>query len=107
MEYTKGNWNIRHYTDSENRLCTIQIGTQPIPPIYPAVANIPLTEYAEANANLISAAPDMYEALKLILKRVETEGSMFQNAFKSIGQEGLINAFIMEAKRAIAKAEGR
>jgi hypothetical protein len=64
-------------------------------------------ETQHKNANKIVLSQDMYNALKIIIKRVETEGSTFQEAYKSIGQEGLINSFIAEAKQVIAKVEDK
>lgn len=57
----------------------------------------PSEEEAEANANLIAAAPDMYEALKEFFKLLEGDKAPKWRAI----------AFYDIAKKALAKAEGR
>lgn len=51
-------------------------------------------EYAQANANLIAAAPEMLEALRTVVRHLHAPGGD--------GYEELL-----AAERAIAKAEGR
>ena len=52
---------------------------------------------AEANARLIAAAPDLYEACKTAL--TVTGGSK--------NWDGLTHGFLVEIEKAVAKAEGR
>ena len=54
-------------------------------------------EETEANAHLIAAAPEMYEACKTAL--TVTGGSK--------NWDGLTHGFLVEIEKAVAKAEGR
>ena len=64
-----------------------------------------------ANAHLITAAPDMYEALKRILAAHESKKNIvFAIGLRSVGirqQAYLCNHFASKARAAIAKAEGK
>jgi len=79
MEYTKGEWKITEWNDKRG----FNIFT------YDAfIASVPLSQ---ANANLISAAPDIYEALKATIRIIEVEHLVVP----------------IKCKEAIAKAEGK
>jgi hypothetical protein len=54
----------------------------------------------EANAHLISAAPDMYEALNFTIRQIK-------ELHKLKGDFGLTNAILGLAKQTLAKAEGK
>ena len=62
--YTKGEWKVKRQriisVDNGNEI----IATTKSPPLMP-------TGQAEANAHLIAAAPDMYEALKVARNEIE------------------------------------
>jgi hypothetical protein len=101
MNYTKGEWEIANGTfiyclneAGTNRFdCGLQRGWDD---------NGERTSRGEleANAHLIAAAPEMYEALKLMLERMESKmvGSDYGMAFE------LPKVW---AERALAKAEGK
>ena len=58
------------------------------------------------NANLISAAPEMYEALKAILANCELIGNEYRPTLSIESTMELYDA-IERAEQAIAKAEGK
>ena len=59
----------------------------------------PIGEEDEANANLISAAPDMYEALKNLIKR-----DLIKDKYDT--PTGFLNDHYAEVTQAIKQAEG-
>jgi len=58
LNYTKGEWRIEHYPDSQIK---IHSGFESICGL---TYDGKVADEVEANAHLIAAAPDMYEALK-------------------------------------------
>ena len=98
MEYTKGEWEIAHYESGilegvnfirsadkqEVSICTISS----------------TNESSEANAQLIAASPDMYEALKMI--EAKYDRCVICKNLKETGHD--YNCPIMQA---LAKAEGK
>ena len=83
MNYTKGEWEI-------NRLG--KIGMPHTYQIFCDGYKVAGAIFNKANANLIAAAPDMYEALKSVLPLITTEW----------------NGPLQErARQALAKAEGK
>ena len=105
MDYTKGEWDWYlkshdDYTDPDGE-CAFEIGyTIPTGETYPICDVIAKVETgtAEANAHLIAAAPDMYEALSQLCARLHHHGDI-----DAIREEGPIN----DAYMALAKAEGK
>lgn len=96
MNYTKGEWKAHGIVivDKDGfEIATVQ------------------TKHAEgeakANTNLISAAPEMYEALKQIVTRIESKDGVVRCGLQAIGQVGMLNALIHESKQALAKIEGK
>ena len=93
MEYTKGEYKISEYdvirVDFDSNNCAILCG-----------------ENSEANAHLIAAAPDMYEALKDIVDpndcNVDHHGHCQEHGWMGTG---LCPHF--RAKLALAKAKGK
>jgi len=90
MEYTKGIWNISiindiiRITDLHDCLATVETN-------YDGKNNEAKKTEALANARLIAAAPDMYEALKMVI----TDGCY-------------MSPFVGEAvHKAISKVEGK
>ena len=64
----------------------------------------------EANANLLAAAPDMYEALKEavpLIERAATEEARSNLAPTGLAKRGEKKKLLAAAKAALAKAEGR
>ena len=96
MNYTKGEWRVN---DDLIVNAITQTGRTA------EIAAIAATVYPEeewANANLISAAPDMYEALKEMMAGQEIgieDGRVVIRATPSPES-------ILKAQRALAKAEG-
>lgn len=89
--FTKGEW----------KECGAYVETIKVPICSTCnVNNLPLDEQL-ANARLIAAAPDMYEALKLFIERLQYEQKHGWNY--PIGLE-LPSVW---AERALAKAEGK
>lgn len=58
----------------------------------------------QANANLITAAPDMYEALKFFMKELAKD---YEYLDKGIGIATERGKSMLNARKAIAKAEGQ
>lgn len=61
----------------------------------------------QANANLIAAAPDLYDALFGMLSLIITEGYRPGLGEKPVLKDGVRDQKIAEARAAIAKAEGQ
>lgn len=93
MNYTKGSWYIEE-NDENEEIGPYRIESQSVT-IAGDVSGIGIE--AQANASLISAAPDMYEALKQALKIIEAEPEAC----------GIYKANAQLIKNAILKAEGR
>ena len=92
MNYTKGEWRVKGCSvDGEDGY--------PIASTYPdtRLTSPESLRLKKANAHLIAAAPDMYEALKRLLKMVPEDcGGCIKTE----------TAWI-EAQEALAKAEGK
>jgi len=89
MNYTKGEWIAKRIQTSE---CEVWAGKL-IVAICPFQTPISGDE-RKTNAHLIAAAPDMYEALKRLIKMMPDCGGCIKT-----------EAAILEAQEAIAKAE--
>lgn len=61
MKYTKGKWSVTGSGNSNFKLCIIAEDGG-------SICHITNWQEAKANAKLISKAPEMYEALKLVYK---------------------------------------
>ena len=91
MEYTKGKWI------NMDGAIECKIGDN----AYKRIAHAtPMTEVEQykANANLISAAPDMYEACKALVKELELHTTQWDLGMKKLSAQGI---------QAITKAEGK
>ncbi len=88
MNYTKGNWTIQDKNKYETS--HIECG------IYRICRIADNREY-KANARLIAAAPDMYEALKALCEWLDTDDIRPNGMYITIN----------EAKQALNKAEGK
>lgn len=90
MNYTKGEWTARKESKYGNWIISSGDGS--------GISSVS----GEANAHLISAAPDMYEALK------HTEIVLYNLKVSNLGeltqQQSLLE---LETKKALAKAEGK
>ncbi len=95
--YTKGEWKVRHPVNNDY---TIYIGEygKGIEQIAILFENKP---NVEANANLIAAAPAIYEALKLFQERL-----LFEREHEWNYPIGLELPSVW-AEKALAKAEGK
>ena len=94
MEYTKGKWEV----GSDSWDTYIGTGTQYLAKI---INSGSLTDNeVQANAHLIAAAPEMYEALKLLIERMNSD---------MVGSEYGVALTLPRvwAERALAKAEGK
>jgi len=87
MEYTKGEWKVNKFPDT--RILIVAPPAEICTMIYEK-----LVSEAEANAHLIAAAPDMYEALKAVMKE-----EIFWEDVK------LTTATVQSVSKALAKAE--
>lgn len=104
MNYTKGEWKETEFTQSEGYAGTIRhIYISPVGGKFKdrTVADIGFwrdfpEEEVHANAHLIAAAPEMYEALKA--------ASNLLNGYTSANDNESLKTAI---KQAIAKAEGK
>jgi hypothetical protein len=62
----------------------------------------------EANANIISSAPEMYYALKILLELLQLDKEKtIAYSMKELRQKKQMKRMLMLATKAIAKAEGR
>lgn len=110
MKYTKGKWKL--IGDRAEDCIGIDIVSVFAYKMIP-VARIPYKEWenSEANAHLIAAAPEMYEALK---NTTEALCDACKHTVEIAQSEGL-RAYpcegdceiILQAKRALAKVEGK
>ncbi len=95
MTYTKGEWIIDRVKKSmiisprkDKVICRLGYSGE-------------LNDDDRANAHLIAAAPDMYEALKALAHDFATLGELY-----GITPDG-IKKVLNKSERALAKAEGR
>ena len=105
MDYTKGKWSV----NKDNRQMVVienKAGFKPTPqsPIFiiaqTSLYTSPKHEECLGNAQLISAAPDMYEALKAIL-----DVTLFSD--EPIKDNATWQAWRRKAVKAVNKAEGK
>jgi hypothetical protein len=96
MNFTPGPWRAKR-VPHENRLAVEGSGLILVTHTFDGVQ-------AESNINLISAAPDMYEALKKLLVVVKYEGERADTADTSIN---IYQELINQAKSALCKAGGQ
>ena len=87
-KHTAGPWSVtwvqgNHFTEQQHLN-------------FPDGSGVPLGSLSEADAHLISAAPELYEACRELLKIVMTD------LYKADRQ-----SFVRQASGAIARAEGR
>jgi hypothetical protein len=95
MNYTKGEWKVK----DDRPHFSIQVGRQNIASI--SSLNNMLNDEKLANAHLIAAAPEMYEALRELSEITHDLG---------LGDgtpDPQIEASNKKARQALAKAEGR
>jgi len=94
MNYTKGEWKAEQ--DAANSIRIFSQDSEQISSVMDYDGN-DITEEMEANAHLIAAAPDMYEALLSALGAIATEDS----------GEGWVKEITGVITKAMAKAEGK
>lgn len=96
-KHTPGPWEISQNEAGELDICEEGAGDM--------LADLAKCKNAEANARLISAAPEMLDALRVTLHRAE-QARHSSEQLGPIAAEWL-DGIITEARQAIAKAEGR
>jgi hypothetical protein len=98
LKYTKGEWRVEHLKVPTARAFSIGISTEEYD-----VCTYPLGIRNKDDAQLISAAPDMYEALKEMVRhpKIEAETSGSWIICERITER------LEKAERALAKAEGK
>jgi hypothetical protein len=97
MEYTKGEWSKGSFADEPFARSLLSIYREDGEAIVMVLSpNLMAFEEAEANAQLIAAAPDLYEACKAVLP-------LLTGAFYITHTT---RPEIVALKQAIAKAEG-
>lgn len=103
MNYTQGEWKVTKWS-SHNE---IHVSAEYDNNLH-FVANcghtgedetLPYNKEAEANAHLISASPDMYEALNNLYNKL--------TSMKTITTDPEANKLLRDAQKALCKAEGR
>ena len=108
MEFTKGEWGINDY---DNNILEISSGNKSIADCWGKHLDISKEEQL-ANAHLISAAPDMYEALKELINTYvmnKDSNGIFPHPKEFIAcitPEGRPE-YWDKAIKALAKAEGK
>ena len=96
MNYTKGEWKVSYNGRIEDREhFSVTTDTIQVAKVHPRRDG----KEAEANANLIALAPNMYEALKFTVRQIE-------ELHKLKGDFGLTNAVLGIIALTLAKAEG-
>ena len=102
MGYTKGKWSIELTKHGDFLIISTEDDLFPhfgASEKHSLITDIPgATDNTEANAHLISAAPDMYEALKLLVERM----GEIQNQYPIT-----LELPRVWAEKALAKADGR
>ena len=108
MKYTSGKWEVTKWASHNDIHVSVNEGS------YmsfvcncgnPIADSLPTNPDAEANACLIAAAPEMYEALKdLVTKYIINPGT--EHEFVSFMEIGVPKEWDI-ARQAIAKAEGK
>jgi hypothetical protein len=108
MNYTKGKWTAeKGFGDTDNFILSEvtdeETGIKGVTAIATVHKKNPLTSSTQANARLISAAPDMYEALKALGNR--------ETCFCEMGKSNPMvhnhSSRCLAAREALAKAEGK
>ena len=97
--YTEGEWKVNR--DNRFRILSIVAGKMSITrQIGPHIGDYGLHSENIANANLIAAAPDMYEALKKLEPTITSirDAEIVHPTMKAI---------TVEALKALSKAEGK
>ena len=100
MNYTKGEWKVLHLADE---ILIADEHNNIIAPIYTLGSGDERfdQENAEANAQLIASAPDLYEACKNLVYQIERLAMV-------TGYEGEAHfPHLLKAKETLAKVEGK
>ena len=97
MKFTEGPWTAWE-VPGLNVICIGEEGHMPHADVHDRGTNVTqISEETKANAALIASAPEMYEALRMLLDRLDEHGSI-----DCVREEGPIE----DARNAIAKVEG-
>jgi len=103
MEYTKGEWEAEQSYSGD---FLVKVGEFRPTVICHTRQDISRIDYDEmrANANLMAAAPDMYEALRDVLL---LHGKDFDKLHRGVGGTTFWGKSLLAAVNALAKAEGK
>ena len=96
MNYTKGNWQAKEVNGALGTMPYVDI------PDWPSKISVPTKD----DARLISAAPDMYEALALTKELIKVARSHFPKAIHNSDRFQL-ELTCAAIGKALAKAEGK
>ena len=98
MEYTKGEWRIIKDVDNRTHIMGFESDFER----NVCMLSVRSPEEVEANAHLIASAPDLYEALKAVYKRME----MQDRVSRALGEEGR-DILLEQVIKVLAKAESK
>lgn len=101
-KFKKGEWYLQEYTDAYTNIVRCNAG-KGFETVYIASTSQSRGEEQRANARLMAAAPDMYDALKMSLQMLEQTLSYREQNELTAGNIFLTST-IDEIKRAIKKA---
>lgn len=112
VNYTKGEWKVTRWSSHNEIHVSADDGNNSN-----FVANcghtgkdevLPYNKEAIANANLISASPDMYEALKDALDLLDTQLKEYNESLSLLHRQKVGRGLIAtKISKALAKAEGK
>jgi hypothetical protein len=114
VKFTPGPWHrepdhpVTGYADIDDHIvgadgCTVADCYGPRE-LQPERVNLPLAEQCRANAHLIAAAPDLYEALQGMFDLVCVLGYKLGNGERPILKDGVVDQKMMATRAALAKA---
>ena len=117
MNYTKGEWKVAVNTSSNTKVTARREDIRPdLAAMCPGTKDVLETlaicygdsDQRKANARLIAAAPEMYEALKKVMPyvKVEQEAEHLTDGFGPKSNQPS-DSILKQVEEALAKAEGK